>query len=122
MYIYFIGFWELLFADFMDALSDPRAYLSAQEKRTEQLKAIGVDENDINTNDVIATRRPAGGGSGSSRTGGSQGAGAGNAASAGGSGSNAGGGLPSIPGILSTKKPVEKGICSRRTFPEHSKS
>ena len=35
----------------MDALSDPKGYLSAQEaaqaKRTEQLKAIGVDENDI---------------------------------------------------------------------------
>ena len=108
MYIYFIGFWELLFADFMDALSDPRAYLSAQEKRTEQLKAIGVDENDINTNDVIATKKTAGSGSGGSRAGGGHGTGAGNAPSAGGGGSNTGG-LPTIPGILPTKKPLEKG-------------
>jgi phosphatidylinositol phospholipase C beta len=27
--------------EFMDALSDPRAFLSAQEKRAEQLKALG---------------------------------------------------------------------------------
>lgn len=93
----------------MDALSDPRAYLSAQEKRTEQLKAIGVDENDINTNDVIATKKTTGSGSGSSRAGGGgQGSGAGNAASAaGGAGSNSA--MPSIPGILPTKKPLEKG-------------
>ena len=32
---------------FMDALSDPRAYLSAQEKRAEQLKAMGIQESDI---------------------------------------------------------------------------
>ncbi len=37
----------------MDALSDPRAFLSNQEKRAEQLKAIGVDESDINTEGVI---------------------------------------------------------------------
>ena len=95
----------------MDALSDPRAYLSAQEKRTEQLKAIGVDENDINTNDVIATKKTTGSGSGSSRAGGGggQGSGAGNAATAaGGAGSNSA--MPSIPGILPTKKPLEKGI------------
>jgi phosphatidylinositol phospholipase C beta len=37
----------------MDALSDPRAFLSNQEKRAEQLKAIGIDESDISTKDVI---------------------------------------------------------------------
>ena len=31
----------------MDALSDPRAFLSAQEKRAEQLKALGIQEADI---------------------------------------------------------------------------
>ena len=41
---------------FMEALSDPRAYLSAQEKRAEQLKAIGIDESEIGT-DVIATKK-----------------------------------------------------------------
>ena len=37
----------------MDALSDPRAFLSNQEKRAEQLKAMGIDESDISTKDVI---------------------------------------------------------------------
>ena len=37
---------------FMDALSDPRAFLSAQEKRAEQLKALGIAESDIGT-DII---------------------------------------------------------------------
>ena len=41
----------------MDALSDPRAFLSAQEKRAEQLKAIGVGDDDISTNDVIVTKK-----------------------------------------------------------------
>lgn len=31
----------------MDALADPRAYLSAQEKRKEALHNMGVDEADI---------------------------------------------------------------------------
>lgn len=31
----------------VDALADPRAYLSAQEKRKEALHAMGVDESDI---------------------------------------------------------------------------
>ncbi len=31
-------------ADLINALSDPRAYLSNQEKRAEQLKKIGIDE------------------------------------------------------------------------------
>ena len=40
------------FVDFMDALCDPRAFLSAQEKRGEQLKALGIEETDI-SGDVI---------------------------------------------------------------------
>ena len=39
--------------DLMNALSDPRAYLSAQEKRMEQLKALGIDESDIDTHAII---------------------------------------------------------------------
>ena len=34
----------------MDALCDPRAFLSAQEKRAEQLKALGIEESDISEN------------------------------------------------------------------------
>ena len=41
--------------DFMDALSDPRAFLSAQEKRAEQLKALGIEETDI-SGDVIESK------------------------------------------------------------------
>lgn len=37
----------------MDALSDPRAFVSAQEKRVEQMKALGIDEDDIRTKDII---------------------------------------------------------------------
>lgn len=37
------------FEGFMAALSDPRAFLSAQEKRTQQMKAMGIEETDINT-------------------------------------------------------------------------
>lgn len=33
----------------MDALSDPRAFLSAQEKRAAQMKAMGIEESDIQT-------------------------------------------------------------------------
>lgn len=36
----------------MDALSDPRAFLSAQEKRAAQMKAMGIEEADINTKDL----------------------------------------------------------------------
>uniref|UniRef100_T1JJX1 Phosphoinositide phospholipase C n=1 Tax=Strigamia maritima TaxID=126957 RepID=T1JJX1_STRMM len=39
--------------DLMDALSDPRAFLSAQEKRAAQMKAIGIEESDINTKDLL---------------------------------------------------------------------
>ncbi|CAL8111229.1 unnamed protein product [Orchesella dallaii] len=35
------------FGDFMDALSDPRAFLSAQEKRAQQMKAMGIEESEI---------------------------------------------------------------------------
>ncbi|XP_045599877.1 1-phosphatidylinositol 4,5-bisphosphate phosphodiesterase isoform X4 [Procambarus clarkii] len=35
--------------DLMDALSDPRAFLSAQEKREEQMKAMGIEASDIDT-------------------------------------------------------------------------
>jgi len=38
--------------DFMDALSDPRAFLSAQDKRAEQMKAMGIEESDISTKDL----------------------------------------------------------------------
>jgi len=34
-------------ADFMDALADPRAFLSAQEKRAQQMKAMGIEESEI---------------------------------------------------------------------------
>ncbi len=37
----------LIFIDFMAALSDPRAFLSAQEKRAQQMKAMGIEETDI---------------------------------------------------------------------------
>lgn len=37
----------------MDALSDPRGFLSNQEKRAEQLKSIGIEESDISTDGVI---------------------------------------------------------------------
>ena len=39
----------------MDALCDPRAFLSAQEKRAEQLKALGIEETDI-SKDVIQSK------------------------------------------------------------------
>ncbi|XP_013782040.2 1-phosphatidylinositol 4,5-bisphosphate phosphodiesterase-like [Limulus polyphemus] len=38
--------------DLMDALSDPRAFLSAQEKRAAQMKAMGIEEADIQTKDL----------------------------------------------------------------------
>lgn len=38
----------------MAALSDPRAFLSAQEKRAQQMKAMGIEETDINTKDIVA--------------------------------------------------------------------
>lgn len=41
-----------LLSDFMNALSDPRAFMSAQEKRAQQMKAMGIEETDINTKDI----------------------------------------------------------------------
>ena len=38
---------RLRHTDLMDALSDPRAFLSGQEKRAEQMKAMGIEEADI---------------------------------------------------------------------------
>jgi phosphatidylinositol phospholipase C beta len=48
----------------VDALSDPRAYLSAQEKRQEALHQMGVDDTDINVVEVTA---PLSAGSGSGK-------------------------------------------------------
>lgn len=52
----FYGYYDRLmpFVDFMAALSDPRAFLSAQEKRAQQMKAMGIEETDINTKDIVA--------------------------------------------------------------------
>ena len=36
----------------MDALSDPRAFMSAQEKRENQMKAMGIEAADLNAADV----------------------------------------------------------------------
>merc|ERR1712155_55148 len=47
---------------FMDALSDPRAFLSAQEKRAEQLKALGIAESDIGTDVIESKKKPGAGG------------------------------------------------------------
>lgn len=41
------------FEDFMAALSDPRAFLGAQEKRAEQMKAMGIEETDISTQGLV---------------------------------------------------------------------
>ena len=43
--------------DLMDALSDPRAFLSAQEKRIDQMKAMGIEETDIQNRDVDDGKR-----------------------------------------------------------------
>ncbi|KAL0266802.1 UNVERIFIED_CONTAM: hypothetical protein PYX00_009250 [Menopon gallinae] len=40
------------FEDFMAALSDPRAFMSAQEKREQQIKVMGVEDTDIHTKDL----------------------------------------------------------------------
>ena len=45
-----------LVSDFIDALTDPRAYVTAQEKRAEMLKACGVDESDIQTDGIVGKR------------------------------------------------------------------
>lgn len=43
--------------DLMDALSDPRAFLSAQEKRIAQMKAMGIEETDIQNLAFIKQQR-----------------------------------------------------------------
>ncbi|XP_064484061.1 1-phosphatidylinositol 4,5-bisphosphate phosphodiesterase-like [Ornithodoros turicata] len=45
--------------DLMDALSDPRAFLSAQEKRMVQMKAMGIEEADIlvNRQDMMGSQQ-----------------------------------------------------------------
>lgn len=58
------------FEDFMAALSDPRAFLSAQEKRAQQMKAMGIEEADISTKDVVEGKS---GGAGGEATGGKKG-------------------------------------------------
>lgn len=42
-------------ADFMAALSDPRAFLSAQEKRTAQMEAMGIEATAIDSKDIIVS-------------------------------------------------------------------
>jgi hypothetical protein len=46
----------------MAALSDPRAFLSAQEKRAQQMKAMGIEEADISTKDVVEGKSGGAGG------------------------------------------------------------
>ena len=43
--------------DLMDALSDPRAFLSAQEKRIAQMKAMGIEETDIQTHNLLVKQQ-----------------------------------------------------------------
>ena len=43
--------------DLMDALSDPRAFLSAQEKRIAQMKAMGIEETDIQTHNLAVAKQ-----------------------------------------------------------------
>ena len=44
----------------MDALSDPKGYLSAQEKeqakRMEQLAKVGIEENEIDDKNIILSK------------------------------------------------------------------
>lgn len=42
------------FEDFMAALSDPRGFRSAQEKRAQQMKLMGIEETDISTQGVLS--------------------------------------------------------------------
>ena len=56
-------FFERLFvpSELMDALSDPRAFMSAQEKREQQMKAMGIETSDINTSDIKMSKNAKGG-------------------------------------------------------------
>jgi phosphatidylinositol phospholipase C beta len=67
--------WVLL-SDFMAALSDPRAFISAQEKRNQQLKAMGIEEPDIKDPlvGVDGNSTAGAGGKKGSKTGGGKGA------------------------------------------------
>jgi hypothetical protein len=59
----------------MAALSDPRAFISAQEKRNQQLKAMGIEETDIKDSPGVDGISTAGaGGKKGSKTGGAKGA------------------------------------------------
>jgi hypothetical protein len=65
-----------LLTDFMAALSDPRAFISAQEKRNQQLKAMGIEETDIKDPllGVDGNSTAGAGGKKGSKTGGAKGA------------------------------------------------
>ena len=43
--------------DFSDALADPRAYLSKQEKHAQQLKKLGIDEQEMNSQEIIESQK-----------------------------------------------------------------
>jgi len=107
-----------LVTEFMEALSDPRAFLSNQEKRAAQLKAIGIDESDISTAGIIVSGTPGlsegGGGSGGGDGGGgglgqvpSTGRAAGSTGKSASSGSGGGPSLPTMPGLpgVAAKRP-----------------
>jgi len=82
----------------MEALSDPRAYLSNQEKRAAQLKAVGIDESDINTAGIIVSATSEGSAAGAgSAAGGDTGSLMGVPSS--GRAAGAGGKAPSVPGL-----------------------
>ena len=48
--------------EFMDALSDPRAFLQAQEqKRAEQLKTFDIEDDDYDTSNIVKSKSQNGG-------------------------------------------------------------
>ena len=48
--------------EFMDALSDPRAFLQAQEqKRAEQLKTFDIEDDDYDTSNIVKSNGQNGG-------------------------------------------------------------
>ncbi|KAK3893424.1 hypothetical protein Pcinc_002748 [Petrolisthes cinctipes] len=61
--------------DLMDALSDPRAFLSAQEKREQQMKAMGIEASDIDTKALKGGKTGGAGGAKPGAAGGAGGAG-----------------------------------------------
>jgi len=46
--------------EMMDALSDPRAFMNAQQKREEQMKAMGIEASDLDTKGVKVIEKGAG--------------------------------------------------------------